>query len=290
MSKNYYKILDVSNNATEAEIKKAYFSKAKMYHPDVCKDKNAEEKFKEISTAYETLKDPSSRRSYDDFLKDNKNNSTKDYSNQFERQEIDYSILHAMFSSSSNSDSYFFDLINKNFRTEKDIVSAYSYFWLSFWSGGKGTVEMLKHKTATKIFKAFCSNVFIKQLKESLTREVESDESQIQQIKKMKSSLKKMNDSIPNNVVNSQQTYNWMIKLINEDNIFDDESSMYYFLLVSSDVFKVLTKFEEIFDANSNIEGQSHYSDGIIKTRKRRGILSTILTFILIILFFSLIF
>ena len=63
--KDYYKILDIERNAPEAEIKKAYRRLARKYHPDVSKEKDAEQKFKEIGEAYEVLKDPQKRQSYD---------------------------------------------------------------------------------------------------------------------------------------------------------------------------------------------------------------------------------
>lgn len=65
--RDYYEVLGLSKNATEAEIKKAYRSLAKKYHPDVNKEKDAEEKFKEINEAYEVLSDPQKRASYDQF-------------------------------------------------------------------------------------------------------------------------------------------------------------------------------------------------------------------------------
>eukprot|EP01130_Rhizamoeba_saxonica_P018274 TRINITY_DN908_c0_g1_i1.p1 TRINITY_DN908_c0_g1~~TRINITY_DN908_c0_g1_i1.p1 ORF type:complete len:461 (-),score=82.02 TRINITY_DN908_c0_g1_i1:1103-2485(-) len=61
----YYDILGVKKDATDSEIKKAYFKMAKVYHPDVNKTEGAKKKFLEISEAYETLKDPSKRRTYD---------------------------------------------------------------------------------------------------------------------------------------------------------------------------------------------------------------------------------
>jgi len=64
--KDYYKILGISENATEEEIKKAYRKLAKEYHPDKRKgDKAAEEKFKEISEAYAVLSNPEKRKQYD---------------------------------------------------------------------------------------------------------------------------------------------------------------------------------------------------------------------------------
>ncbi|ROL60930.1 J domain-containing protein [Bacteroidetes/Chlorobi group bacterium ChocPot_Mid] len=64
--KDYYQILGVSKSATADEIKKAYRKLALKYHPDKNKgNKEAEAKFKEISEAYEVLKDPEKRSKYD---------------------------------------------------------------------------------------------------------------------------------------------------------------------------------------------------------------------------------
>lgn len=64
--KDYYKILGVSKNATQDEIKKAYRKLAVKYHPDKTKgNKQAEEKFKEVGEAYAVLRDPEKRKKYD---------------------------------------------------------------------------------------------------------------------------------------------------------------------------------------------------------------------------------
>ena len=65
--KDYYKILGVSRDVPQDELKKAYRKLARKYHPDVSKEANAEAKFKEVGEAYEALKDPEKRAQYDQF-------------------------------------------------------------------------------------------------------------------------------------------------------------------------------------------------------------------------------
>jgi curved DNA-binding protein len=64
--KEYYNILNLDRNATDEEIKKAYRKLATKYHPDKTKgDKASEEKFKEISEAYQVLGNAEKRKQYD---------------------------------------------------------------------------------------------------------------------------------------------------------------------------------------------------------------------------------
>ncbi|MDD5456688.1 MAG: molecular chaperone DnaJ [Candidatus Margulisbacteria bacterium] len=66
-SKDYYAVLGINKNATDAEIKSAFRSLARKYHPDVNKDHTSQEKFKEINEAYQVLSDADKRRKYDQF-------------------------------------------------------------------------------------------------------------------------------------------------------------------------------------------------------------------------------
>lgn len=63
---DYYEVLGIAESASAEEVTKAYRKLARKYHPDVSKQPNAEQKFKEISEAYEVLKDEVKRKEYDE--------------------------------------------------------------------------------------------------------------------------------------------------------------------------------------------------------------------------------
>jgi len=69
LSTNYYEILGVTREATDSEIKKAFYKKARELHPDVNKSQDAEEKFKELNEAYDVLSDSNKRAQFDRFGK-----------------------------------------------------------------------------------------------------------------------------------------------------------------------------------------------------------------------------
>lgn len=74
---DYYETLGISQNADEAEIKKAYRNLARKFHPDVCKEPGAEEKFKKINEAYSVLSDEQKRRQYDNMGHETFTNASK---------------------------------------------------------------------------------------------------------------------------------------------------------------------------------------------------------------------
>ena len=63
--KDYYEVMGVARDASDDDIKRAYRRLARKYHPDVSKEADAEERFKELGEAYEVLKDPEKRAAYD---------------------------------------------------------------------------------------------------------------------------------------------------------------------------------------------------------------------------------
>ena len=64
---DYYKTLGVERKASADQIKRAYRTLARKYHPDVNKEASAQEQFKKVTEAYEVLKDPAKRKQYDQF-------------------------------------------------------------------------------------------------------------------------------------------------------------------------------------------------------------------------------
>lgn len=107
MLKDYYKVLGVNRNASIEEIKNAYKKLAKKYHPDVSKEKNAEEKFKEIQEAYSVLSDPQKKRNYDNF--GSSDNSFTGFSTGFGFKDFDFEDIFNTFTSSTFKDIFGFE-------------------------------------------------------------------------------------------------------------------------------------------------------------------------------------
>ncbi len=80
--KDYYQVMGLKRDATAQEIKTAYRKLARKYHPDISKEPNAEEKFKEVGEAYEVLKDPEKRKVYDEYDHDLNMRQKAQYSSQ----------------------------------------------------------------------------------------------------------------------------------------------------------------------------------------------------------------
>ena len=109
MKKNYYEILEVSENASQETIEKVYKMLAKKYHPDLQSNETkaqAEEIIKEINMAYETLSNPKLRAEYDRFLV-NERNSNSISRDEYEKLKDELNRLKTTsnFSNTSNSSS-----------------------------------------------------------------------------------------------------------------------------------------------------------------------------------------
>ena len=96
-SQDYYALLEVTKNSDENEIKKSYHKLCLKYHPDKNREKSAEEKFKTISKAYETLSDPSKRLLYD-------------LENSFERIKLNNDSREKWKNFDTNTTELFFDI------------------------------------------------------------------------------------------------------------------------------------------------------------------------------------
>ena len=113
---DYYKLLDLNRNCNNSEIKKAFRKKALIYHPDKApndKKTEYENKFKEISQAYNVLYSPEKRKSYDRFGIDGLNQTPNNSTDIFEQ----------MFRNFSTNDSFFTNNFNYFSKLENTIIN-----------------------------------------------------------------------------------------------------------------------------------------------------------------------
>lgn len=114
MSKNYYDILQVNQNASPEIIEKAYKTLAKKYHPDLQPEENkkqAEEILKDINEAYEILSNPISKANYDNSLEENYI-SEEDYENLYNQNEVLKNKLNNIYQKEKNINNINSESIN----------------------------------------------------------------------------------------------------------------------------------------------------------------------------------
>ena len=129
---DYYKTLEITKSATEAEIKKAYRKLARKYHPDLNpNDKEAEKKFKEINEANEVLGNPENRKKYDKYGKDWKHADEFEKAgynpNQQQRSGQQSGRDFSDFSSGDFSESDFSDFFNSMYGSARSNRSQSKY-------------------------------------------------------------------------------------------------------------------------------------------------------------------
>ena len=102
--KDYYKVMGVSETATDKEIKLAYRRLARKYHPDISKEKDAEAHFKEVGEAYEVLKDTEKRKIYDQYRRDRETGShtrqahqRPEYADSYGTDQSTYDFFESLF-------------------------------------------------------------------------------------------------------------------------------------------------------------------------------------------------
>ncbi|WML33888.1 DnaJ domain-containing protein [Clostridium sp. OS1-26] len=107
--KDYYKVLEIQVTATKDEIKKAFRTLAKKYHPDKNRgDENALRKFQDINEAYQVLSDEDSRKEYDKKLSNfNQNNSKKTSNNNDNKSKNDKKTYRDKSDGIENLNKYF---------------------------------------------------------------------------------------------------------------------------------------------------------------------------------------
>lgn len=121
MDKDYYKIMGVSPDASDKDIKTAYRKLARKYHPDISKEANAEEQFKEMGEAYEVLRDPAKRAEYDQYLKNREFNQNPRHSSRHTGAGQQHQYQGAQF------DSDFFESLFGHSRYQHQPMSGQNY-------------------------------------------------------------------------------------------------------------------------------------------------------------------
>ncbi|XP_034048395.1 dnaJ homolog subfamily B member 5 [Thalassophryne amazonica] len=133
--KDFYKVLGVTPDSNEDEIKKAYRKMALKFHPDKNSDADAEDRFKEIAEAYEILTDPKKRSIYDQFGEEGLKNGMSVASQGTAYRGTGPTDPHATFSSSFHNSDYFDIYFTSDFDGDDDLFNPFRKFTFSHVAG-----------------------------------------------------------------------------------------------------------------------------------------------------------
>ncbi|MGL4952152.1 MAG: J domain-containing protein [Mycoplasma sp.] len=276
-SKNFYELLEVEQNSSIDLIKSNFHKLAKKYHPDVCKDADANKKFARLNEAYQTLRDTNKRNLYDLHLSENKNSNSK---HKFNSDVFDVTILDSFLKKPFNKIA----LDNLTAKLSGDLeFLLYEYFWITFWSGSKICEKLLYNQSAHLFFKYFTSKKPVKEFSNELIKFYKNNENKI--FSHNKSVYKESIENISNELKlnDSVEIYNQVINLINEDNIFDQNGTQVIATLFINETISLLELFETLFAKHKdkeNIQG----SNGKLSAKKVGWSTGTILTCVIIAL------
>ncbi|MGL4183839.1 MAG: DnaJ domain-containing protein [Metamycoplasmataceae bacterium] len=251
MERTYYDILGVKPTVDGNDLKKAYYKKAKLYHPDICKDKDAGKKFEEVNSAYEILSDPKSRKEYDQELLNNTTNKSNNASVQKEQRKQQethsiYSIIDS-FLNRNESVSYYTQVINENFKSFESWIMAFNYFWMTFWIGGQKSINSIKYKNTKKIYRAFIESSLFISIEKKINLLILTNVENKTKLEKIKAFIEEKNQKLSSLLKqNPNKAFVYILKTINNKNFFDKQSDTWIFLILNHDVMKLFELFSKV--------------------------------------------
>ncbi|MGL5438717.1 MAG: DnaJ domain-containing protein [Metamycoplasmataceae bacterium] len=251
MKQTYYDVLGVKPTVEGNELKKAYYKKAKLYHPDICKDKDAGKKFEEVNNAYEVLSDPKSRKEYDYELLNGGNSRSSNSSARKEQRKQEethsiYSIIDS-FLNQNESVSYYTQVINEKFKSFESWIMAFNYFWMTFWIGGQKSINSIKYKNTKKIYRAFIESSLFFSIEKKINLLILANAENKVKLEKIKVFIQEKNEKLSSLLKqNPNKAFVYVLKTINNKNFFDKESDTWIFLILNHDVMKLFELFSKV--------------------------------------------
>lgn len=266
-NKNYYEILEIEKNATKKDIKKAYFQASKKYHPDINKSPTAEEDFKIVYEAYETLYDDQRRKEYDKFIKkgftDNSSYKQKTNFYHFSPTWIE-DYMNAIKDIS---------LLKKHLEglTDDEIFLSFDYFWRSFWSGSNSGQKTIMLKISSVIFITFIESLKIDWYMNLFDKEEFENANDL-----YKKAIVKLVSDIDLNSNAGISIYNYIADIINDDNFFDVPYSCILGYKNPNETHKLFKLIEFIWEKYKDHPNDESQSGKKIPHKKKSGFNITI--------------